>query len=177
MNTLWQKVKLLIMSNFSFCQSVFKSRLLQMHLKESICWKGLKWLQNYIHWNRYFTKIQATVVDSIDPFSHKHLLQHLQQIRTFENIMAKVVIAHIDHVTLLFILTLMHVIMLFPKSKEGNHYNHVLRSLVFPNRRSNIGLPLAEADTLLDCQEVMLLYKIYNPCNMFALKAVPLIYL
>ena len=32
---------LLIMSNFFLCQNVFKSRLLQMHQKESICGKDL----------------------------------------------------------------------------------------------------------------------------------------
>ena len=37
--TLWQKEKLLVLSNFSFCYIVFKSRLLQMRQNASTCGK------------------------------------------------------------------------------------------------------------------------------------------
>ena len=40
LKTLWQREKLLIMSNFSFCPNVFKSRLLQMRQKASLCGKA-----------------------------------------------------------------------------------------------------------------------------------------
>ena len=43
LKTLWQKEKLLIMSNFSFCHNVFKSHLLQMRQKAS---SSGKWLIN-----------------------------------------------------------------------------------------------------------------------------------
>ena len=39
LKTLWQKEKLLMMSNFFFCQNVFKRRPLQRRQKESICGK------------------------------------------------------------------------------------------------------------------------------------------
>ena len=37
LKTLWQKNKLLVLSNFYFCHNVFKSRLLQMRQKSSEC--------------------------------------------------------------------------------------------------------------------------------------------
>ena len=40
----WQKEKLLVLGNFSFCHDVFKSRLLQMRLNVSIGEKGLNTL-------------------------------------------------------------------------------------------------------------------------------------
>ena len=42
LKTLWQKVKLLIMSNFTFCRNVFKSRLQQRRHKASVYGKGKK---------------------------------------------------------------------------------------------------------------------------------------
>ena len=45
----WQKV---VLSNFSFCHNVFKSRLLQMRQNASIGRKGLKW----DCWNMFFKK-------------------------------------------------------------------------------------------------------------------------
>ena len=39
--TLWQKEKLLVLSNFSLCHDVFKCRLLQMRQNASIGGKGL----------------------------------------------------------------------------------------------------------------------------------------
>ena len=44
LESLWQKVGLLVLSNFSFCPIVFKSRLLQRHQKVSACGKVLKLL-------------------------------------------------------------------------------------------------------------------------------------
>ena len=39
---LWQKVTLIIMSNFAFCYNVFNSRLLQRRQTASTCGKGLR---------------------------------------------------------------------------------------------------------------------------------------
>ena len=44
LETLWQKEKLLVLSNFFFCHKVFKSRLLQKHQKVSTWGKGLSTL-------------------------------------------------------------------------------------------------------------------------------------
>ena len=41
LKTLWQKGKLLVLSNFYFWHNVFKSRLLQRHQRASLCGKGL----------------------------------------------------------------------------------------------------------------------------------------
>ena len=70
--TLWQKEKLLVLSNFSFCHNVFKSLLLRMCQNASISGKGL---------NRC---PQADII-----------LIHLQQL-TFENILAN---GEIDYYT------------------------------------------------------------------------------
>ena len=43
LKTLWQREKLLVLSNFSFCHDVFKSRQMQGRQKASICGKGLSW--------------------------------------------------------------------------------------------------------------------------------------
>ena len=43
---LWQKEKLLVLSNCSFCHNFFKSRLLQMPQNASIGWKGIKRYQS-----------------------------------------------------------------------------------------------------------------------------------
>ena len=42
LKTLWQIEKLLILNNFSFCQNVFKSHLLQSLQKASVCGEGFK---------------------------------------------------------------------------------------------------------------------------------------
>ena len=39
--TLWEKEKLLVMSNFSFSHSVFKRLVSQGRQKVSLCWNGL----------------------------------------------------------------------------------------------------------------------------------------
>ena len=43
---LWQMEKLFMMSNFSICQDVFRSRLLQRWQKASVCLKGFKNIWN-----------------------------------------------------------------------------------------------------------------------------------
>ena len=46
LKTLWQKKKLLVLSNFSFWHDVFKSRLLQMRENAPLGGKGLNILNN-----------------------------------------------------------------------------------------------------------------------------------
>ena len=49
---LWQKVKLLIMSNFTFCRNVFKSRLQQRRQKVSVCGKRVNASAADDFWNK-----------------------------------------------------------------------------------------------------------------------------
>ena len=87
MKTLWQKEKLLVLSNFSFCHNVFKSCLLQMLKNASSCGKRLN--------NKSFIMFFLTLIISfvriseIYPFpTYRSFLTPLE-LASFENIVTK----------------------------------------------------------------------------------------
>ena len=104
LKTLWQKVKLLILSNFSFCHNVFKSRLPQQRCQyASICGKVLTgkgltyWVvtSSSIFWvssnevrkscstNCFFSDKSSSFNISSKPWKMVHLHYSLHTIHTF----------------------------------------------------------------------------------------------
>ena len=123
LKTLWQKEKLLILSNFFFCQNVFKSRLLQIRQKASTSGKGLTLFSKYrvtlsdasaaddfrkhcgksrnCSWWNYFWPYCMNDSHYVNPFPHKDAFWLLCSRWLFENIVTKKEIAQTEQFLLL----------------------------------------------------------------------------